>query len=66
MGYSISPEQVSRPTSDFVLEVYSACLKQVTGITQESLQEAIEQSLATTENAVRSSILSVRRLLIRL
>ncbi|KAI0807066.1 Nuf2 family-domain-containing protein [Fomes fomentarius] len=49
-GYSISPEQVSRPTSDFVLGVYSACLEQVTGITMDSLQESVEQSLATTEN----------------
>lgn len=58
-GYSISPEQVSRPTSDFVLGVYSACLEQVTGITVDSLQESVEQSLATTENPVCRIGLSV-------
>ena len=52
-GYSVSPEQVARPTSDFVLGVYSACLEQVTGITLDTLQEPIEQSLASTENPVR-------------
>ncbi|EIW60678.1 kinetochore-associated Ndc80 complex subunit NUF2 [Trametes versicolor FP-101664 SS1] len=48
-GYSVSPEQVARPTSDFVLGVYSACLEQLTGITLETLQEPIEQGLTTTE-----------------
>ena len=54
-GYAISPEQVARPTSDFVLGVYSACLEQVTGITLDTLQEAAEQSLASNENPVRRS-----------
>ncbi|KAI0646761.1 Nuf2 family-domain-containing protein [Trametes meyenii] len=49
-GYSVSPEQVARPTSDFVLGVYSACLEQLTGITLDVLQEPIEQALATTDN----------------
>ncbi|KAI8998922.1 Nuf2 family-domain-containing protein [Trametes punicea] len=49
-GYSVSPEQVARPTSDFVLGVYSACVEQLTGITLETLQEPIEQALATTDN----------------
>lgn len=52
-GYSVSPEQVARPTSDFVLGVYSACLEQLTGITLETLQEPIEQGLTTTETPVR-------------
>ncbi|CDO69122.1 hypothetical protein BN946_scf185042.g24 [Trametes cinnabarina] len=49
-GYSVSPEQVARPTSDFVLGVYCACVEQLTGITLETLQEPMEQALATTEN----------------
>ncbi|KAH9901654.1 Nuf2 family-domain-containing protein [Cubamyces lactineus] len=49
-GYSVSPEQVARPTSDFVLGVYSACVEQLTGITLDTLQEPIEQALATTDN----------------
>lgn len=51
-GYSVSPEQVARPTSDFVLGVYSACVEQLTGITLDTLQEPIEQALATTDNPV--------------
>ncbi|KAL7283136.1 hypothetical protein ACG7TL_002562 [Trametes sanguinea] len=49
-GYSVSPEQVARPTSDFVLGVYCACVEQLTGITLDTLQEPLEQALATTEN----------------
>ena len=51
-GYSVSPEQVARPTSDFVVGVYSACLEQVTGITLDTLQDAIEKSLTSTDNPV--------------
>ena len=51
-GYSVSPEQVARPTSDFVVGVYSACLEQVTGITLDTLQQSIEKSLASTDNPV--------------
>ena len=54
-GYSISPEQVARPTSDFVLGVYAACLSRVTGISIEILQDAAEPSLSATDNPVRSS-----------
>ncbi|KAI0747799.1 Nuf2 family-domain-containing protein [Daedaleopsis nitida] len=49
-GYFIKPDQVSRPSPEFVLGIYSACLEQVTGITLESLQGPTEQSLATLEN----------------
>ncbi|RPD65816.1 hypothetical protein L226DRAFT_478232 [Lentinus tigrinus ALCF2SS1-7] len=49
-GYSISPEQVAKPTSEFVIGVYSACLEQVTGVSLDALQEAVDQSLANTEN----------------
>ncbi len=52
-GYSISPEQVARPTSEFVMGLYSACLEQVTGITLDSLQEAADQALVNTESPVR-------------
>ena len=52
-GYSISPEQVARPTSEFVMGVYTACLEQVTGINLDALQDAVDQSLANTENSVR-------------
>ncbi|KAH9951445.1 Nuf2 family-domain-containing protein [Amylocystis lapponica] len=46
-GFAISDEQVARPTPDFVLGIYSACLEQVTGITQDALQPAIDAALAS-------------------
>ncbi|KAL6309187.1 Nuf2 family-domain-containing protein [Sparassis latifolia] len=48
-GIAVSNEQVARPSSEFVMTIYSACLEQVTGITQESLQSSVEAALATTE-----------------
>lgn len=53
-GYSLSPEQVARPTSDFILGVYTACLSRVTGITLEILQDASEQPLSSMDNSVRA------------
>lgn len=52
-GYSITNEQVAKPTPDFVLGIYTACMEQVTGITQEALQRPVEAALATVENPVR-------------
>ncbi|KAF9810824.1 hypothetical protein IEO21_06772 [Rhodonia placenta] len=49
-GYSITNEQVAKPTPDFVLGIYTACMEQVTGITQEALQRPVEAALATVEN----------------
>lgn len=51
-GYAISSEQVVRPSPEFVLGIYSACMEQVTGITQESLQQPLDAALATIENSV--------------
>ncbi|KAI0928183.1 hypothetical protein AcW1_005507 [Taiwanofungus camphoratus] len=50
-GYAISSEQVVRPSPEFVLGIYSACMEQVTGITQESLQQPLDAALATIENS---------------
>ncbi|OCH95255.1 hypothetical protein OBBRIDRAFT_822977 [Obba rivulosa] len=49
-GYTISPEQVARPSPEFVLGIYSACLEQVTGMTQDVLQAPVDTALATLEN----------------
>ncbi|PCH34940.1 hypothetical protein WOLCODRAFT_141390 [Wolfiporia cocos MD-104 SS10] len=49
-GYMVSHEEVARPTPDFVLGIYSACLKQVTGITVESIQGPVEAALARVSN----------------
>ena len=53
-GYSLSPEQVARPNTDFIMGVYSACLSRVTGISLETLQDVVEESLSTTDTPVRS------------
>lgn len=44
-GLSVSHEQLSRPTPDFVEGVYCACLQQVTGITTESLRDPVQNVL---------------------
>ncbi|TCD67660.1 kinetochore-associated Ndc80 complex subunit nuf2 [Steccherinum ochraceum] len=49
-GISVSHEQVLRPSSDFVLGIYCACLQQVTSITQDSLQEPVQAALATLDS----------------
>ncbi|KAH8108199.1 Nuf2 family-domain-containing protein [Cristinia sonorae] len=49
-GISVSHEQVLRPTADFVLGIYSACLQQVTNISHESLQEPVQIALATLDS----------------
>ncbi|THH26364.1 hypothetical protein EUX98_g7826 [Antrodiella citrinella] len=49
-GISVSHEQVLRPSADFVLGIYSACLQQVTSITQESLSEPVQAALATLDS----------------
>lgn len=51
-GYSVSPEQLSRPSPDFVLGIYCACLQQVTSLTQDSLQEPLEFALSTLDSPV--------------
>ncbi|KAF7311680.1 hypothetical protein MKEN_01071600 [Mycena kentingensis (nom. inval.)] len=44
-GVVVSPEQLSRPSPDFVEGVFSACLYQVTDINQDALREPGLQAL---------------------
>ncbi|KAG6811487.1 hypothetical protein H0H92_007179 [Tricholoma furcatifolium] len=44
-GLSVSQEQLIRPTPDFVEAVYLACLQQVTGISQDSLRDPVQNPL---------------------
>ena len=46
-GLSVSPQAVVHPTSDFVTKIYTACLQQVTSITDAELQRP-SQSAANT------------------
>ncbi|KIO13148.1 hypothetical protein M404DRAFT_992722 [Pisolithus tinctorius Marx 270] len=50
-GLSVSTEQLVRPSSDFVMGVYSACLEQVTGLSSGALQESIQSALASMEDS---------------
>ncbi|KAG9318295.1 Nuf2 family-domain-containing protein [Chiua virens] len=49
-GLSVSHEQLARPSSDFVAGVFTACLDQVTSITQEVLHEPIQNALAALDD----------------
>ncbi|KAF9269120.1 hypothetical protein L218DRAFT_851920 [Marasmius fiardii PR-910] len=44
-GLSVSPEQLYRPTPEFVEGVYCACLDVVTGINNDTLGDALQLSL---------------------
>ncbi|KAJ6606657.1 Nuf2 family-domain-containing protein [Mycena vulgaris] len=44
-GVPIAPEQLNRPTPDFVEGVYCACLQQVTNINHETLRDPVQRVL---------------------
>ncbi|CAA7267980.1 unnamed protein product [Cyclocybe aegerita] len=48
-GISVSQEQLKSPTADFVENVYSACLEQLTGISHESLREPVQNALNASQ-----------------
>lgn len=52
-GMSVTHEQILRPTSDFVLDIYTSCLTQVTRIDQDELLGPNQAALATLDNPVR-------------
>ncbi|KAF8892658.1 Nuf2 family-domain-containing protein [Infundibulicybe gibba] len=47
-GLSVSHEQLVRPTSDFVENVYCACLQQVTGISYDTLRDPVQDALSVS------------------
>ncbi|KAI0736553.1 Nuf2 family-domain-containing protein [Fomitopsis betulina] len=49
-GFSVSNEQVAHPNTDFVMNIYCACLEQVTGLTASTLQPCVDSALDTVEN----------------
>lgn len=51
-GISINPHDLKRPTSEFVTTIYYACLQQVTTLSADGLQGAIQRELAKLENSV--------------
>jgi kinetochore protein Nuf2 len=56
---NVSNEQLVRPSSDFVIGVYNACLEQVTSISPNVLHKPTQRALASLEDAnpVRASVI---------
>ncbi|KAK7689176.1 hypothetical protein QCA50_007867 [Cerrena zonata] len=48
-GLSVSPQSVVHPSSDFVTKIYTACLQQVTGITDLELQRPVQSAVNTLD-----------------
>ncbi|KAI0317353.1 Nuf2 family-domain-containing protein [Amylostereum chailletii] len=46
-GLSVSPQQLARPTSEFMITVCATCIRQVMGITEEVLEEPLQAALAS-------------------
>ncbi|KIJ99575.1 hypothetical protein K443DRAFT_102011 [Laccaria amethystina LaAM-08-1] len=47
-GIPVSHEQLVRPSSDFVENVYCACLQQVTDLNQDFLRDPVQNSLSSS------------------
>ncbi len=54
-GLSVSSDQLTHPTADFIEGVYCACLQQVTGLTYGSLRDPVASSISSLalDNEVR-------------
>lgn len=52
-GFTISIEQINHPSVDLVETIAYACLAEVTGISRETLEEAVQESLAAYEDKDR-------------
>jgi kinetochore protein Nuf2 len=50
---NVSHEQLVKPSSDFVLSIYNACLDQVTGINHTTLHDPIQSALNLLDDPVR-------------
>jgi Nuf2 family len=55
-GISVTHQQLVKPSPEFVLTVYSACLQQVVGLGEDSLQDPVQSALFSLDepSAVRS------------
>lgn len=51
-GITINTNDLKRPTSDFVTNIYAACLQQVTALSADSLQGPIQRELAKLDSPV--------------
>ena len=48
-GFSVSPEQLHRPTPDFVESVYCACLQQATNLNHDTLRDPVHNALNASQ-----------------
>ncbi|TFY82587.1 hypothetical protein EWM64_g1426 [Hericium alpestre] len=48
-GLQVNAQQLVKPTSDFVARVYTACVEQVSGINEETLEGPLEAALASLD-----------------
>ena len=55
-GLSVAHHQLVKPTSEFVLSIYCACLQQVVDLNEDSLQEPVQAALSSLDdpNMVRN------------
>lgn len=55
-GFPVSYEQLVRPTPEFIMSIYSACLEQVTDLNFQTLQKPTQDALNSLDdpNPVRS------------
>ncbi len=51
-GFTISLEQINHPSVDLVETIAYACLAEVTGISRETLHQAVQESMAAHEDKV--------------
>jgi kinetochore protein Nuf2 len=56
-GFSISHEQLIRPSPDFTMSIYSICLSRVTEISQEALADASDAVMVSLDHPVGSFFL---------
>lgn len=55
-GLPISKEQLSRPSTDTVTRIYSLCLERVTQVTDEALEEPLQDCTEGMEDLVRPTL----------
>ncbi|KAK0445378.1 Nuf2 family-domain-containing protein [Armillaria borealis] len=55
-GFTISIEQINHPSVDLVETIAYACLAEVTGISRETLQQAVQESMAAHEDKVSKDL----------
>jgi len=48
-GISISSQQLVKPTPDFVMNTYIACVQKVTGLTEDTIRDPLDVAIASLD-----------------